>query len=385
MSDITKQTAQMWKYISAPSTPEPHSEYDSQYAVLPGCKVIAARVRGKKHKHDGSNCDDWFEIGFVDDWTIIAVADGAGSKKFSRIGAKVASQTAINYIISSLSEFTSYKDVLISDLKKPINSTEYSKVCSYLANILQNSFSIATKEIEKEYKKRKEKPEFPANLEFSDFSTTLILTLVIPLDINEKLVITVQVGDGAAIAFDTKSGYEKAVKVLSNSDDKSKFAGETEFITSVNVLNANELMLRTKVYRGRADFVMLMTDGVSDDYFPYEEECKRLYLDLLANMVITNRKKVTDTNITRFIPRPVSYPWVNDPKTKIALQYVNKMCQSLGKPLSFFWNNQGVLSYYTRYISTVNVKDKGERLLMWLDNYVERGSFDDRTLVILEF
>ena len=28
--------------------------------------------------------------------------------------------------------------------------------------------------------------------------------------------------------------------------------------------------------------------------------------------------------------------------------------------------------------------DKSERLKVWLDNYSQRGSFDDRTLVIIE-
>ena len=29
------------------------------------------------------------------------------------------------------------------------------------------------------------------------------------------------------------------------------------------------------------------------------------------------------------------------------------------------------------------LSDPGERLKVWLDNYVERGSFDDRTLVVV--
>ena len=30
-----------------------------------------------------------------------------------------------------------------------------------------------------------------------------------------------------------------------------------------------------------------------------------------------------------------------------------------------------------------NGSDRSERLSVWLDNYVERGSFDDRTLLII--
>ncbi|MDR0920678.1 MAG: protein phosphatase 2C domain-containing protein [Oscillospiraceae bacterium] len=387
MQDIMKQTAQMWKYKTVSSSFEVHTEYDNQYAVLPGCKVIGARARGKKHKHDGSNCDDWFEIGFVNDWTVAAVADGAGSKKLSRIGAKVASQSAVTYIVNTLTEFKDYRQELIADLKKPVNSSEYTKVCSYLANILQNSFNVAKRAIEQKKSDCANDPKCSENLnrdvQLNDFSTTLLLTLVIPLS-PENIIITVQIGDGAVVALNTKADYKDAVRVLTNADDKSKFAGETEFILSENVLKSNELMSKTKVYRGNSDIVMLMTDGVADDYFPYTEGAKRLYLDLLANVIFNNRKRNSDVSISGVIPRPMAYPWVNDPDVKISLQYTSNICNALGKPLSYLWENRGILSYYTRYVSTNNVKDKGERLLMWLDNYVERGSFDDRTLVILQ-
>jgi serine/threonine protein phosphatase PrpC len=383
-----QQTANMWRYLPVPVTPEPHSEYDSQYAVLPGCKVTGARVRGKKHNHDGSNCDDWFEIGFVNDLTVVAVADGAGSKKFARIGAKTASQAAVSYIISNLSEINDFHSTFDGDLKKEVTSSEYADVCGYFANIIQKSFNFAKKEMEKALNIRKDNPEYKLNhpLELSDFSTTLLVALVIPLEMEkskENIVITVQVGDGAIAALDTKAKFDNSVRILSNEEDKSKYAGETEFITSSNVLNLNELMLRTKVYRGKADIIMLMTDGVADDYFPYEDGIKRLYLDLLANMIFTNRRHVSDTKISRIIPRPSGYPWVNDPTVKIFLQYVSKLCEKLDVPLSYIWTNQGILSYYTRYVTPAKVKDRGDRLQMWLDNYVQRGSFDDRTLVIL--
>jgi hypothetical protein len=131
---------------------------------------------------------------------------------------------------------------------------------------------------------------------------------------------------------------------------------------------------------------MVMTDGVADDYFPYEQGSKQLYLDLTANMIIANRKRLTknDFDLARTIPRPITYPWVNDPKVKVSLQYSNRISENMNRPLEFLWDNIGLLSYYTRYVTTSQVKDKGDRLKTWLDNYVERGSFDDRTLVIYE-
>ena len=80
-----------------------HSEYACQSEILPnGFKILAAWVRGKKHKHEGTNCDDWFEIARSGKWGIIAVSDGAGSKMFSRVGARVACKAAVNYLINQL-------------------------------------------------------------------------------------------------------------------------------------------------------------------------------------------------------------------------------------------------------------------------------------------
>ena len=42
----------------------------------------------------------------------------------------------------------------------------------------------------------------------------------------------------------------------------------------------------------------------------------------------------------------------------------------------------GVASLEVR--ENASSSDLGERLRVWLDNYYERGSFDDRTLVVME-
>ena len=94
--EVTDHTASLWKYLPIPTDePEPAPEYLQCDTTLPGGRVIAARVRGKKHKHEGTNCDDWFEIANVDDVTFIAVSDGAGSKKFSRIGARESCKASV--------------------------------------------------------------------------------------------------------------------------------------------------------------------------------------------------------------------------------------------------------------------------------------------------
>ncbi|NER52306.1 MAG: hypothetical protein F6J92_37840, partial [Symploca sp. SIO1A3] len=68
-------TAQ-WKYVPLPENePDKHDESKADSIKTPGeLKLIGARVRGKKHKHEGTHCDDWFELAVSGDWKILAVS-----------------------------------------------------------------------------------------------------------------------------------------------------------------------------------------------------------------------------------------------------------------------------------------------------------------------
>ena len=82
---------------------EKHTDFDTKECLTTdGMNIVGARVRGKKHKHEGTNCDDWFEFDNAGHWTIIAVADGAGSRKLSRIGSKASCQAAVEFLKDKL-------------------------------------------------------------------------------------------------------------------------------------------------------------------------------------------------------------------------------------------------------------------------------------------
>ena len=65
--EVTEHTASLWKYNPVPDSPEPYPEYRNGYEQYSDGEIIAARVRGKKHKHEGSNCDDWYDFTRIDD------------------------------------------------------------------------------------------------------------------------------------------------------------------------------------------------------------------------------------------------------------------------------------------------------------------------------
>jgi len=84
------------------------------------------------------------------------------------------------------------------------------------------------------------------------------------------------------------------------------------------------------------------------------------------------------------VPQPIEYPWVNDGDVKYALQYAKNVLTETGMTLEQLWADK----YAQKKASLASFdivydKDKAEMLKIWLDNYVERGSFDDRTLLII--
>ena len=144
--------------------------------------------------------------------------------------------------------------------------------------------------------------------------------------------------------------------------------------------------------RGITDTIMLMSDGVADDYFPNDTQMRRLFFDLLINGIMEMENKPTclskltpkEMSVFKKIPDPIIYPWVNDKSVMIPIQYTNRICETMGVSLEDLWDDRSILGLASLELKEAIVaSDLGERLCVWLDNYYERGSFDDRTLVVI--
>lgn len=388
-SNLIEKTASLWKYNPIPSDePEPFEEYISSHYENDSVSVTGARVRGKKHKHDGTNCDDWFEFDTSDDWIIAAVSDGAGSKKFSRIGAMESCKAAVSFIKEKLAEVP--KEMVLK-LSLPLGKSEFMESCGYFASIIQDAVIYASDAVKDAFESRKSKFEYlriiDRDMELKDFSGTLLLSMMIPLKIEnetEYFVLTCQIGDGMICSVDRSAEYDKALRLLGE-PDSGAYSGETDFLTSEKMQQKERLMSKTKVMRGKTSVIMLMSDGVADDYFPNQPELLRLVMDLELNGVI----KVSDGNeddiVLDDIPEPLSYPWVNDNEKLIPIQYSKNIFEKTECSISDMWNNKSLIKKAS--LESYNIElpeEKKDRLLRWLDNYSERGSFDDRTLLIIE-
>lgn len=397
--EVTDHTASLWKYLPIPTDePEPAPEYLQCDTTLPGGRVIAARVRGKKHKHEGTNCDDWFEIANVDDVTFIAVSDGAGSKKFSRIGARESCKASVGYLVSTYGKMLSDIPTLREALKQELSSNECMEACGRIAGLVQKSVIQAWEAVEAAFYSRATDPAYSKvlkrKLDLKDLSGTLLVAAIIPLnrETKEHLIVTCQVGDGMIVSINSKGPFQSSVKLLGVSDS-GDFSGETEFLTAPQMKSMEALQKRTKLSRGVTDTVMLMSDGVADDYFPNETQMRRLFFDLLVNGVIEIEDKPADLSkltskemsIFKRIPDPILYPWVNDKSVTVPIQYTNRICDTMGVSLEELWEDRSILGLASLELKeAIPTSDMGERLRVWLDNYYERGSFDDRTLVVMQ-
>ena len=390
--EVTEHTSALWKYNPVPENePEPFPEYLTACEQYPKSTVIGARVRGKKHKHEGTNCDDWFETASFEDITFVAVSDGAGSKKFSRIGARASCKAAVGYLLNAFEELYAENSGLRENLKLGLSDGKCIEVCRVLAQKVRTSVIKAYEAVETAFYMRKTDSAYEKvvgrSLKINDFSGTLLIAVIIPTGVEkENLVISCQIGDGAIAILDTKGGFENSLKLM-GVPDGGDFSGETEFLTSPKTRTEESLKNRTKIAVTSADMLFVMTDGVADDYFPNETEMHRLYLDLLINGILGENEfsELTQEQMKMFkrIPDPLVYPWVNDKSVKVPVQYTKRITEALGLTLEEIFTDRTAA-----YLAGLEIKygedlSQEEKLKIWLDNYVERGSFDDRTLVVV--
>ena len=275
-------------------------------------EMLAASRRGRSHAHEGTNRDDDFAmltLG-IGNWHIAAVADGAGASKYSRR----ASQIAVNHAITRLPFLLAEKvDKLLPSIPKDVTNWDDAAKKPFrdaLYNSLAASAFEAAKRLREEF--------VAAQATQRDFYTTLLLVATKRLN-DGWFVSSFSVGDGGIGIFDQKLNQ---MTRMSHADGGA-FAGETIFLT-VDELSKPETINRVK-FTVVKDFtaIVLMTDGVTDPYFPADND-----LD----------------DIERW----------------------NKFWNSITSECNLEFGN----------------KTSGAELLNWLDFYMQ-GQNDDRTLAIL--
>jgi hypothetical protein len=249
----------LWKNLEpAPDSPfaKPHSDSDRKDGVA---TMIAASLRGRSHAHSGTFRDDDFSLAFVDDWCILAVADGAGSAKYSRQGAKVACDVVLDRTTQHLrgSLDGDFKDLLSQYARKDGDADEARR------QIGQRLYSSLGDAAMAAYRAVQQESDATEGSQLKDFSTTLLFAICRQFDFG-WFVGTFGIGDGGIGVYRADDEI-----IILNRPDGGDFAGQTRFLTMSEIWKSpNEIAQRLGFcIVDSFTALCLMTDGVSDPKF----------------------------------------------------------------------------------------------------------------------
>lgn len=386
--DVMRHTASLWRYRTvAENGTELHTEYHCKHTRTGVGEIIGARVRGKKHKHEGTNCDDWFETAVAEGCFIAVVADGAGSKQLSRIGARVSCEAAVEYLRNEIPEMFSRDRGLRAKLAGDMSGEEFLGACGEFAALIRKSavaaFDAVIQKLGSLYSDGSYVRVLGRNPTLADMGSTFLAAVAVPVEVNgerQRFVVTLQIGDGCICAIDTRAEHSKCLRLMGEADSGA-YSGETEFL-SERTVSEDAAARKTRISRGRSDILMLMSDGVADDYFPAQPMMKRLLLDLRLNGILP---MPGDTS-GRCEPAPMEFPAVTPEQQPVAVQYSKQLLKDGDDAVNELWDSRDTLAPWSLEAWGKSLGGTPElRLQNWLDNYSERGSFDDRTLVVMKF
>ncbi|KAA6349268.1 hypothetical protein EZS27_003309 [termite gut metagenome] len=255
--------------------------------------MVAASQRGRSHAHEGKARDDDFRLFFDEslEWYVMAVADGAGSAKYSRQGSKIACETVIDVCKENLAKLNKAFELQISEFQKNRSDENRKKTGDLLYEIIGAAAFQAYKNIEKEAMQGENKL-------IKDFSTTLLLSICKKFDFG-WFTGAFWVGDGGIGIYNKET---PSVKVLGE-PDSGEFAGQTRFLTMPEIMQPAEIYRRLR-FEVLDDFtaLILMTDGITDPKFETDanlnkiEKWNNLWEDLNGANEDQNKVDFSDDN-----------------------------------------------------------------------------------------
>ena len=256
----------LWKNIETPKDIIFYKpDYESEYLKVEGNEtsgtrkdIVAASQRGRSHAQEGKPRDDHFKLYHCEesDWYIIAVADGAGSAKYSRKGSEIACETVVNYCKEQLLNCPEFEEKICAYH----NAENEEEARKQMSNIIYSIIGNAAFKAHKNIKDAAIANEFSTK----DFATTLMFAICKKFDFG-WFVASYWVGDGAMCIFNK----DKQTFRLLGIPDEGEFSGQTRFLTMPEIFKDAKSVMDRLRFSIEEDFtaLMLMTDGISDPMF----------------------------------------------------------------------------------------------------------------------
>lgn len=253
-----------WENMPEPKYEKPDEECDyvKVEALADGTEqkdIVAASKRGRSHAQEAKPRDDHFKMLHIENgWYIMAVADGAGSAKFSRQGSRIACDTVIEYCQSQLENNDDFETAIdtYNEYKTESESDARKLVGDYIYKIVGTAAFKAQKAIYVEANAQNVNPKL--------YATTLLLTICKKFSYG-WFVASFWVGDGAICLYDKEAHTAKLLGI----PDEGEYAGQTRFLTMPEIFKDAKALYQRLRFNIVPDFtaLFLMSDGVSDPKF----------------------------------------------------------------------------------------------------------------------
>jgi Protein phosphatase 2C len=245
--------------------------------VPPNQRLLAASKRGRSHAHAGAFRDDdfWVARDAPSGWSVLVVADGAGSANYSRQGAALAARHAGQHLLAhgllelgdAVQAWLAGSPVAASasiDLTAPAQAASQPLQQQLYHRFGQAAWS-ALHAIEAQ--------ALAQGAHAKDYATTLLCALHYKTA-QGIFVASFWLGDGAICAY----GPDGKAHLMGR-PDAGEFAGQTRFLDRTILGNSQALWDRIELaHFDDLTALMLMTDGISDPFF----ETERALLDPAA-------------------------------------------------------------------------------------------------------
>lgn len=294
---INPDPRSLWKNLPSDQTAKYWKPDNEILLVNIGEKqIVAASQRGRSHAQEGKFRDDHFNIyhNEVSKWTLVVVADGAGSAKYSRQGSLLACRTITDYFMDiSKEQYHEFEGAVENfyidgDKSKPQLITLLYK---YLAGAAYKAYKVIEQEA------------LLTETKVKDFGTTIMFSIFKKYDFG-WFVASFGVGDSPMGIF---TNDEKPI--IMHYPEEGEYSGQTYFLTMPEIFKDSKEIAERISYRIIPDFtaMVLMTDGIYDPKFQTKSNLdksdlwKELWEDLNKQIDFSKNSEQSPTQLLTWL------------------------------------------------------------------------------------
>lgn len=243
--------------------------------------IVVSSKRGRSHQNVGSFRDDDFSFKHFDSngWSLVCVADGAGSYSLSRKGSQIACNAVVEYFESNLNTESQISfELKIAEYFKSKDEGLKKELDGLTAQNLYKAVLFAHNRIKENADamfisnpalfnstKLKEPIEY--------YHSTLIFSIVKKFEFG-YVILTFGVGDCPAAIMNKEKSETKMLNWL----DVGEFGGGTRFVTQSEIFHSTQNPMVSRFSINIVDdfsFLFLMSDGIYDPKFEVEANLEK--------------------------------------------------------------------------------------------------------------